>query len=88
MNAYVKSWLASVLGPIAMICVVVFTDGWTRMISFVLLLAAVSTWPRCPRCKLPTYWTKGANTPDHFVMYRPRLAPGRECARCNQELDL
>lgn len=88
MNAFVKSWITSVLAIIAMISLIVFAKGWVPLIGLLVIIAVVTTWPRCPRCRLPTYWTKGTSAPDHFALYRPRLAPGRTCARCGQELDL
>lgn len=87
-NTYVKIWLTWTLAVIVMISVVFFADGWTRIVGTLIIIAVITTWPRCPRCRLPVYWTKSASAPDNFAMYRPRLSPGRTCARCGQELDL
>lgn len=87
MNTYVKTWLTWIALTALLIFAVFFTGGWLRLGLFLLVMTIAFTWPRCPRCKLPVYWTKAPSAVDHFAMYRPRLAPGRTCARCNQELD-
>jgi len=85
MSVYLQSWVTRVL-PLVLWVALFFSASGYLLLAFVVSALLVLVWPRCPSCKLPTFWKKSPTDPDHFIYYRPSPFPAQECRRCGVNL--
>jgi|CXWL01.1.fsa_nt_gi hypothetical protein len=86
-SVYLQTWLIQIAAMLALLVGFFAQNGWPFALGITLFFIA-AFWPRCPQCKLATFWRRGPNDPDHFVYYLGKRLPGRSCSRCGEDLTL
>ena len=86
MSTYAKLWVVNALF-IVWIAAISFGHVRELVWGFPVLVAVSLLWPRCLGCRLPVFWNKRRDAPDHFIHYIGNFPYSRmTCGRCGTDL--